>query len=173
MEERPIAGFPGYFVTDHGYIISKKSGEPRFLKTWLQRSNNPNILGYENVILCKDGKKHYKLVHRLVAEAFIPNPTNLPEVNHKNHKRTDNCVDNLEWCTQKDNVYDSYSTMSPIRNYRRCTLYDKDGKEIAKFISVTEASRYAHQAFGCSIAGMIRFQKSPRGYYIQKEKCND
>lgn len=59
--------------------------------------------GYFSVALYKQGKrKDYKL-HRLVATHFIPNPDNLPEVNHKDEDKSNNCVDNLEWCTHKYN----------------------------------------------------------------------
>ena len=60
--------------------------------------------GYLFVILCKDGKHKWYSVHRLVSNAFIPNPNNLPEVNHINEIKTDNRVSNLEWMTSKDNV---------------------------------------------------------------------
>lgn len=55
--------------------------------------------GYLQVSIPVDGKWTMKKVHRLVAQAFIPNPDNLPEVNHKNCVRDDNCVENLEWCS--------------------------------------------------------------------------
>ena len=58
---------------------------------------------YIQVILCKDGKTSAKLVHRLVAQAFIPNPNNLPCVNHKDENKKNNDVRNLEWCTYKYN----------------------------------------------------------------------
>lgn len=54
---------------------------------------------YIQVILCKNGKCYARLVHRLVAEAFIPNPDNLPCVNHKDENKKNNVADNLEWCT--------------------------------------------------------------------------
>ena len=61
---------------------------------------------YRQVILCKNGKTYAKLVHRLVAEAFIPNPDNLPCINHKDENPNNNCVDNLEWCSYRyNNVY--------------------------------------------------------------------
>lgn len=60
--------------------------------------------GYLYVVLCKDGKRTNKTAHRLVAQAFIPNPEGLPQVNHKNEVKNDNRVENLEWC---DAAYNS------------------------------------------------------------------
>lgn len=60
--------------------------------------------GYACVHLCKDGKSKKFRVHRLVAQAFIPNPDALPEVNHINFDKSDNNVSNLEWCDRKYNV---------------------------------------------------------------------
>lgn len=60
--------------------------------------------GYLKVGLFKDGKNHKKRIHRLVAEAFIPNPHNLPQVNHKDGNPKNNSVTNLEWCTNQENT---------------------------------------------------------------------
>lgn len=60
--------------------------------------------GYLNVGLCMNGKQQQFLVHRLVATAFIPNPNNLPEVNHRNENKYDCSINNLEWCDRKYNV---------------------------------------------------------------------
>ena len=59
--------------------------------------------GYEMVALYKEGKARNTKVHRLVAQAFIPNPNNYPQVNHKDEDKTNNNVDNLEWCTNEYN----------------------------------------------------------------------
>lgn len=59
--------------------------------------------GYLAAVLCKNGKHKTFLIHRLVAKAFIPNPNNLPQVNHKDEDKTNNCVSNLEFCTAKYN----------------------------------------------------------------------
>lgn len=59
--------------------------------------------GYKEVILSKNGKKKYYLIHRLVAQEFLENPNNLSTVNHKDENKQNNCVENLEWLSQKDN----------------------------------------------------------------------
>ena len=76
----------------HSYTV-----KPRILKL----HTYPN--GYKDVMLQHQGRHRRYLVHKLVAIAFIPNPNNLPEVNHKDESRDNNCVDNLEWCTRKYN----------------------------------------------------------------------
>ena len=159
--EKEIQDFPGYTITDDGKVISYKFKEPRIMKTWYQKS------GYENIKLCKNNQTYHFLIHRLVAEAFIPNPNNLPEVNHKNKNRADNRVENLEWCDRISNLYDSYSTMSPVRNFRKCCLFKEDTNEIIEtFQSITAAARYASEKFGCSKSGMERNHKS-KGYKIE------
>lgn len=165
--EKEIKDFPGYSVTDDGKVISYKYKTPRIMKTWYQKS------GYENIKLCKNNRTYHFLIHRLVAEAFIPNPNNFPEVNHINKNRQDNRVENLEWSDRVDNVYDSYSTMSPIRNFRECVLITEDKSKIIKeFQSIAAAARYASENFGCSESGLIRNHKS-KEYRIEYKKCND
>ena len=85
-----------YAITRDGNIWSYRSN--KFLKPKLTRQ------GYHQVVLCKDGKSKTHYIHRLVADAFIPNPNNLPEVNHKDECKTNNCVDNLEWMSRIDNI---------------------------------------------------------------------
>ena len=160
--EKLIKNFENYAITDDGKVISYKYKTPRIMKTWFQKS------GYENIKLCKNNQTYHFLIHRLVAEAFIPNPDNLPEVNHKNKNRQDNRVENLEWCSRNDNLYDSYSTLSPVRNHIRCILYSPKNEKIKEFHSIKEASEYASQKYGTSISGMIRNYKS-KGYKVVKE----
>lgn len=89
---KPIKGYEGlYYITESGEVYSSIQNK------WLKQTINPN--GYPMVGL--QGEK--KLVHRLVAEAFIPNPNNLPQVNHKDENKKNSHVNNLEWCTSKYN----------------------------------------------------------------------
>lgn len=165
--EKEIENFPNYFITDDGKVISYKFSKPKVMKTWLQKS------GYENVKLCKNNKTYNFLIHRLVADAFIPNPNNLPEINHKNKIRNDNRVENLEWCTRLENLYDSYETMSATRNFCECYITKiDDDVPIEYFQSIAEAARYCSKKFGCSESGLIRNHKS-KNYKIEYRRCND
>lgn len=91
------------------------------------RSNKilQNVLGtdeYFKVCLHKDKKQYNKLIHRLVAETFIPNPENKPQVNHKNGNKLDNNINNLEWCTISENTQHSFD------NGLQPKLYGLDNK---------------------------------------------
>lgn len=102
MWRSEIKDFPNYYVDRSGAVFSRKGDRLRQLKQY------PKTHGYLYVTLFRNGKRHYLRVHRLVAEAFIPNPDNLPEVNHKDEDKTNNFAYNLEWCTSHDNkVYGS------------------------------------------------------------------
>lgn len=67
--------------------------------------------GYLFVSLSKDGKRYLKKVHRLVAQAFIPNPFRKPQINHKNGDKTNNGIDNLEWVTNAENMLHAYRVL--------------------------------------------------------------
>lgn len=95
-----IKGFDKYQVSNKGHVRSVnyyRKGFSKNLKLF------PNSKGYLQVWLCLNGKKHTRDVHRLVAEHFIENPNNLPQVNHINEINSDNRAENLEWCTNQYN----------------------------------------------------------------------
>lgn len=97
---KEIPGYEGLYSADEsGLIYSHKT------KRFLSAGNPGSRWGYVYVCLCKDGKSKMYPVHRLIAKAFILNPENLPIVNHKDGNKANNHVDNLEWCTQKENVH--------------------------------------------------------------------
>ena len=94
----PIEGFPDYQITSHGRVFSLKYGKMKELKQRKDRN------GYMQVVLCKNGKKYGKSVHRLVAQAFIPNPDSKTDTNHVDENKSNNCVSNLEWMSHKENL---------------------------------------------------------------------
>ena len=90
-----------YLINKEGQIYSKKRNK------LLSPCKNGNE--YLNVGLCKNNKRKKFFIHRLIALTFIPNPDNLPCVNHKNGIKTDNRAENLEWCSYSDNMKHAYS----------------------------------------------------------------
>ena len=91
---KPIDGFDGYEVSNYGKVKGKRS----------LLSPSGGSTGYFHVTLFKNGVRHTRLVHRLVAYAFVPNPDNLPIVNHLDENRANNRADNLQWTTQSQNI---------------------------------------------------------------------
>lgn len=107
-EWKPIKEFEGlYEVSNFGQVRNNKG---QILKPAIKKGHATN---YKVVSLFKDGKGHTKTIHRLVAEAFIPNPNNLPCVNHKDEDGTNNFPNNLEWCTKQYNT--NYGTAQERR----------------------------------------------------------
>ena len=106
---KDIIGFEGFYkVSNHGRILSIKrkirkwDGE-RTLKGGILKPS-VNLKGYAFVYLYKNGHSQMKTVHRLVADAFIPNPLLLPQINHKDEDKANNHADNLEWCSAAYNI---------------------------------------------------------------------
>lgn len=151
MEEiwKDIPGYEGYYqVSNLGrvrsldrVIIRKGNHKQTWRGCTLKNKTYSN--GYKFVILTTPeyGAKS-KLLHRLVAIAFIPNPNGLPQINHKNEDRTDNRVDNLEWCTAKYNInYGNRSAKHRLTQIKRVFQFTLDGTFVAEYDSVTDASR--------------------------------
>ena len=132
----PINGFDGFYeVSSFGVVRSVdrfvKHSNGRSLRPVLGCVKTPNIdkSGYHSVHLYKEGKLKKFLVHRLVAAAFIDNKKELPQVNHKNGNKSDNSIENLEWCTGSDNC------IHAIRN----NLYQQAKGSACSNAKITEA----------------------------------
>ena len=94
IEMKAIPGYPGYFATVDGRIYSNKTH--KFLSQSMRGE-------YLRVSLVNNGKKTSESVHQLVALTFLPNPDNLPQVNHKDENKLNNRIENLEWVSAKEN----------------------------------------------------------------------
>ena len=120
---KDVVGYEGlYAVTSEGEVYSYKS--KKFLEPKCEKK------GYLIVGLYKNGNRKYFRVHRLVAEAYIPNPEKLPQVNHKDENKANNCLQNLEWCDCKYN--NNYGTR--IEKIKKPILqYDLNGNFIREW----------------------------------------
>ena len=176
MKWKEIKGTDGlYLISDTGKVFSVRTN--KVLKTGYR-------VGYEHVELNINGKakKHY--VHRLVAEAFIPNPNGYDVVNHKDENPANNRADNLEWCTQKYNVNYGNCIEKRRRNRKpkasgdyansiKVYQFDLDGNFIAEYGSVAEAGRAIGKHPCCIHKVIDGIMKSYEGYYWNTEKKFD
>lgn len=134
-EWKPVVGFEGlYEVSNFGNVKSICAGR---WKSTMIRKPVPDRDGYLTVNLKKNGKYVCAKIHRLVAKAFISNPNNLPQINHKDEDKANNRADNLEWC---DCRYNNNYNDRPKRFYKPVIQLTDDGREIQRFESVKAAA---------------------------------
>lgn len=127
---KKIKNFDNYSVTIDGEVWSHKSN------FWLKPVFDCD--GYRQLTLCKNGKSYTKRMHRLVAETYIPNENNLPQVNHINGIKTDNRIENLEWCTSKYNNKHAWDNKLRFVGDKQKEFIAKQGKLKAKLVLHTE-----------------------------------
>lgn len=153
-EWKDIPGYLGYYqISNLGRVKSLErtivyppskyypNGRTRVLK---EKIMTPSIdkKGYQFVQLFINGKFRSKKVHRLVAESFLLNPNNFPQVNHKDENKLNNSVKNLEWCTLIYNInYGTGKYRKTLRKRIPVVQYTKDGKLIREYESATAATK--------------------------------
>lgn len=147
---KAVVGWEGlYEVSNLGHVRSLS-------RTYLNKAKRPQTVkgreraiykgkrGYCNVSLYEKGRKsERKSIHRLVATAFIPNPNNLPFINHKDENPSNNNVENLEWCTAKyNNNYGTAIQRRVEKNIKGVSVFDIKGNHIGDFRSIKDAAIY-------------------------------
>ena len=127
--------------------------------------------GYQIIQLFKNGKGKYYSVHRLVAEAFIPNSDNLPQVNHRNEITTDNSVWNLEWCDQRYNNTYGTRIKRQIEKQSKTVLQltYPEGEFIKEWESIMEAGRNGFNQSSVSLCCNGKLKKH-HGYMFKFKK---
>lgn len=147
---KDIKHFENYQISNFGVVKSKERVVSNACRTYLKKEqvlkNQIMKCGYEAIVLRDvNQKKHLLKIHRLVAEAFIPNPNNLPQVNHKDGNKSNNNVSNLEWCTPSENAIHAINNgLRPKisgRNIERIYQTDLSGNLIAIHDNFSNAAK--------------------------------
>ena len=184
MEEKKkwIKGYEGlYWVTNTGKIISAERYDRFNRKHGGEITPKHAGRGYCFVILFKDGKREQRYVHRLVAQAFIPNPDNKPEVDHIDNDITNNTVSNLRWATHKENQNNEITRARMLEDTskfisqkgadnpfsRKVKMYSMDGTYLQTFDSIREAALFANTSDG-GIGKVCRGSRISAGGYLWK-----
>ena len=140
-----VSGFPNYMISSCGRVMN--------IRTFRVLKPQMNSSGYLYVDLCKDGEKSNKRIHRLVAEAFILNLTNLPCVDHKDRNSLNNHLSNLRWCTRKENdqnrskrkntssVYKGVHFDKSNNKWRVYIKHNDQRKNLGYYVDESEAGR--------------------------------
>ena len=131
---KDIDGYEGlYQVSNTGEVMNVRTG--KILKAKRDKD------GYFEVCLCKNGKRYFR-VHRLVADAFIPNSLNLPQVNHKDENPSNNNASNLEWCSCEYNINYGTGIRRRVEKQSKPILqYTKSGELVREWSSISECGR--------------------------------
>ena len=171
---KDIPGYEGYYqVSNEGRVKSverivyrgvNKNGTDIFQRVdsrVLALHTTPN--GYYSIMLHKEGVSKRFLVHRLVAQAFVPNPNGRPEINHKDGNRKNDVCENLEWCDRRENILHASRVLHSLTFHGKAVRCVETGEE---FRSIKEAARHygvADTNLGNAIHG--KRQKRCAGYH--------
>lgn len=168
-EWKDVVGYEGlYKVSNLGRVKSLKKNGVAHDK--LLRAFDLRGLGYMSVRLSKDNKGKTHKVHRLVAQAFIQNPNNLPQVNHKDENKSNNFVYNLEWCDNSYNInYGTRNDKMASKLYKKVNCYTIDGVFIKQYPSVKATEEDGFNATNVSHCLSGR-RKNHKGYVFRFEK---
>ena len=160
---------PNYEVSNYGNVrsLDHYNTNGKAIILYKGRKIKPIIKGsYYTITISK--KQLY--IHRLVAETFIPNPSNYPQVNHKDENKLNNCVDNLEWCTCHYNInYGARNNKAKMSKSKPILQYDLNGNFIKEWFGIKNASENL-LIDKSNIGECCRNKRKTAGGYIWKFK---
>lgn len=171
-----IKDFDNYEISDKGRVRSRdrtyidsmgrqynKKGQLIKIKIQIGKYNYKQAM----VHIVQNGKEYRLLVHRLVAKAFIPNPNNYPQINHKDENSLNNNVENLEWCIAKYNIhYNNLKQRVSKNKCRKINVYDGNHNFLETVDSAIEASIKYHVSRGYISTACHQLIKA-KGYYFE------
>lgn len=172
---KEINGYENYMISNLGNVLSimnvsiKRNSKIKG-KVFRKLKITTDSCGYSRVSLYKNGiAKAYK-VHRLVAEAFIPNYRNLPQVNHKDENKKNNRADNLEWCNSLyNNNYGTRNKKVAKKISVEIACYDLNGNFIKKYKSIQETKRDGFiPSKVCQVCKQSYGRKTHKGFVFKK-----
>lgn len=185
-EYRPVKGYEGlYEVSNMGNVRSLPKMRGAFPQDALIKVHEITSCGYHRVRLHREKASHHA-VHRLVAIAFIPNPMNLPQVDHIDGDKNNNCVSNLRWCTAKENTNypitmarkkakrqevikrPEYLEKMRSKYGKKVGMFDKLGNLIKTFRSAAEAERQLGYSVSPQCLGKYKSRYKGRNEYTFK-----
>ena len=162
---------PGY----EGIYQISNLGRVKSFYNYKRDGNNilkPKIKhGYYQIGLRRNGIRKWHQLHRLIAKAFIPNPNNLPQINHIDENKLNNSIDNLEWCSVSyNNTYGNRIQKVINKTGKKVIQYDKNMNFIKEYPSIAEATRQMNlKSIGC-ICNCCRGQTETSKGYIWRYK---
>ena len=164
MQQKPIIIndiVTNYLIDENGQIFNTKTN--KYLKGSIKNT------GYKMALLSIDGKKKDYAIHRLVAEAFIPNPNNKPVVNHKDGNKLNNCVSNLEWTTYSENRTHAVKTgLSSNRGKQERYEFDLPGEIWAEIADTNYLASNLGRIRSIKTNNILNGSITERGYIV----CN-
>ena len=164
---KDIEGYEGYQVSNTGKV---KSTRKKFGKQEQETILKAKVIwtGYQRIGLVKDKKCRQFYIHRLVAQAFIPNPENKPIINHKNGDRTDNRVENLEWCTHAENSQASREVTSSDR-YNSVKVKDNQGNVFSSYRAAARFWNLSINTVKNDVLGKTHYTNTQKGSRYERK----
>lgn len=160
---KDIAGFENlYEISNMGKVRSKTGYNGKYTRIGKYIKPGINKNGYYQVSLYKNSKRYCLYLHRLVAKSFIPNPQNLPCVNHIDERKDNNSVENLEWCTH---FYNNHYKTAEFTRDKAVKQFSLSGEIIAVFPRIKEAAIAVNLKGTSSITACCRGRRNTAGGY--------
>jgi hypothetical protein len=157
-----IPNFSEYYISKEGIVARIRNEKQRLL------NERPTATGYRRVTMVDDdGISRNRNIHRLLMSTFIPNAENKKCINHINGIKSDNRLENLEWCTHSENTWHMHNILNTHTCIEPCELYYM-GEFVERFDKIIDACKYAEENYMCSYTSLQKYYTSNGCAIIKK-----